>query len=57
MTGVHVSRVYRWTYGKDRGGTDGMIPAKHQRQLLQEARNRDINLTPDDFFDLPTEAA
>lgn len=50
MCGVHVSRVYRWTYPIDRGGTGGIIPAKHQGKLLEEARRRDLPLKPEHFF-------
>lgn len=56
MTGASVSRVFRWTYPKDRGGTDGIIPARHQRTLLNEATKRGIDLRPEDFF-APREAA
>jgi hypothetical protein len=52
MVGVDVSRVYRWTYPKERGGTDGLIPAQHQQTLLREARKRGIPLEPNDFFDI-----
>jgi hypothetical protein len=50
MIHVDVSRVYRWTYPRDRGGSDGTIPAKHQTKLLAEATNRGIDLSPADFF-------
>lgn len=52
MVGVHVSRVYRWTYDRSRGGTGGRIPAARQQQLLREARRRRIHLRPEHFFDL-----
>jgi hypothetical protein len=50
ILGVDVSRVYRWTYPEDRGGTGGLIPQKHQSKLLAEARSLGIGLTPADFF-------
>lgn len=53
MVGVHVSRVHRWTYPKQRGGTDGLIPTQQQQALLDAARERGIDLTPEDFFDAP----
>jgi hypothetical protein len=53
MLQVDVSRVYRWTYPRDRGGSDGVIPAKHQMRLLAEAGSRGITLSPNDFFDVP----
>ena len=51
MLGLHVTQPYRWTYPKCRGGTDGIIPAKHQQKLLVAAVDRGIELRPDDFFD------
>lgn len=53
MCGVDVSRVHRWKYPPERGGSGGIIPAPHQITLLREARARGIPLTPADFF--PTE--
>jgi hypothetical protein len=50
MLGVDISRVYRFTYPKERGGTDGHIPSKHQGRLLEEARKRGLKLRPADFF-------
>ena len=50
MAGVHISRVHRWTYPKERGGTDGRIPSKHQQPLLDSARAQGIDLSPEDFF-------
>jgi hypothetical protein len=51
MTGVHVSRVHRWTYPKARGGTGGLIPAQHQQVILAEAKRLGIALQPSDFFE------
>lgn len=51
ILGVDVSRVYRWTYPKSRGGTGGLIPAKHQSDLLIAARAKGLSLKPSDFFD------
>lgn len=50
LAGVHISRVFRWTYPKARGGTGGLVPAQHQQRLLDQARARGIALEPDDFF-------
>ena len=52
MAGVDVTRVYRWTYSRDRGGTGGIIPTKHHQQLLRVARERGVDLEPADFFDI-----
>lgn len=54
ILGSDVSRVYRFTYPRVRGGTNGLIPAKHQHRLLAAARERGFALSPDDFFaDIP----
>lgn len=50
VLGLDLSRVYRFTYPKARGGSDGVIPAKHQRALLDAASVKDIDLRPEDFF-------
>lgn len=53
ITGVHSSRVHRWTYPKERGGTGGTIPSQHQQVLLDGALARGLGLRPSDFFELP----
>jgi hypothetical protein len=50
MTGRDLSRVHRWTYPKDKGGTDGLIPTDAAQELMREARKRGIPLTPEHFF-------
>lgn len=52
LCGVDVTRVYRWTYPAAKGGTGGLVPARHQAKLLKEARERDIPLEPSDFFEV-----
>ena len=47
---VDASRPLRWTYPKERGGTGGFIPAKHQTALLEMAQANRIDLSPADFF-------
>ncbi len=47
---INVSRVYRWTYSPDKGGTGGTIPQKHQIPLMAAAKERGIALSPADFF-------
>lgn len=56
ITGIHRSRIWRWTYPKERGGTGGTIPSNHQQEILVRARERGIDLTPEDFFE-PLHAA
>ena len=58
MTGRSEIRVRRWTYEKDRGGTNGLIPSDVQPVLLLEARKAGIDLKPHHFFaSLPPLAA
>lgn len=51
--GLDLSAVYRFTYPRSRGGTDGVIPARHQATLLQKARENGVDLNPADFFVAP----
>lgn len=50
ITDKHVSRVYRWMYPKERGGTGGMIPQGDIPALIAYARANDIQISADDFF-------
>lgn len=50
ITGKHVSRVYRWMYSKERGGTGGLIPQSDAPVLLNYARENKIALSADEFF-------
>lgn len=54
LTGKHVSRVYRWMYPRDRGGTGGVIPASYAPRLLRYAKANGIDLSAEEFF--PAEA-
>jgi hypothetical protein len=47
VLGIDVSRVYRFTYEPERGGTGGLIPTKHQHTLLEKFPK----LKPADFFE------
>jgi hypothetical protein len=49
-TGVNRVVAYRWMRSRDMGGTDGFIPSKYHRDLLEYARRNNLPLTPDDFF-------
>lgn len=51
LTGKHVSRVYRWMYPKERGGTGGLIPQPDALTLMVFARANGIDLKPSDFFE------
>ena len=47
--GVHKSRVHRWTYPRDRGGTGGVIPQRHFGKLMDMAQKRGVDLQADDL--------
>jgi hypothetical protein len=53
ITGKHISRVYRWTYPKGRGGTGGYIPQPEAEKLLAHAKANRIRLSAADFFAAP----
>lgn len=50
MLGMSVTGVYKWTYPKEVGGVNGLIPAKRQLELMIAAKQRGIILTAEDFF-------
>jgi len=50
---VHRSRVNRWLLSKDRGGTGGRVPTKHQQALLDWAKANQKPLEPAHFFSRP----
>ena len=52
IVGTERNAVYKWTYPKERGGSDGLIPSKYHGLLLKAARDRKLKLKPKDFFDL-----
>ena len=53
ITGAKLSAVYRWTYPRSRGGRGGVIPRGPQAKLIEAARAGLVNLTAEDFVDLP----
>jgi len=50
VTGKHVSRVYRWMYPKEKGGTGGLIPQTDAPAILAYAKSKRIPLKEKDFF-------
>lgn len=50
ITGRDVSRVYRWTYPRERGGSGGIIPHGEATKLLAWARETGASLSAADFF-------
>ena len=53
ITGKHVSRVYRWMYPRERGGTGGLIPTPDARIILEYAGENDVPLEAAEFFAFP----
>lgn len=56
LLNLDVSSVHKWKYPTERGGTGGLVPANRQQELLEKARRAGIELDPEDFFELHTEA-
>ena len=56
ITGKHVSRIYRWMYPAEKGGTGGVVPHADARKLLEHAKNASIDLRAEDFFASPNMA-
>lgn len=44
------SVIYRWTYPRTKGGTDGRIPSQAVDDVKAAARLEGVLLTPEDFF-------
>jgi hypothetical protein len=49
-TGRNETRVRRWTYPRERGGTGGLIPAECQQLLMEAARVKGWPLKAAHFF-------
>lgn len=49
--------VLRWTHPREKGGTGGLIPSKHQAPLISAAERHGKRIEPQDFFAKPTEKA
>ena len=50
VTGTAYTAPYRWQASRQKGGTDGLIPQRHHRKLLDYARARGIALTAEEFL-------
>ena len=50
ICGVDLAYVYRWTYPKERRGTNGLIPVRFHKPLISGAKEMGIDLVPNDFF-------
>jgi hypothetical protein len=54
--GLDRSAVHRWALPKSRGGSDGLIPARHHRRVLELASAEGIALTAADLVGAPRPA-
>lgn len=52
LLGCEDSTVYRWTYPRANGGSDGMVPPKALRKILELASKQvpPIVITPTDLY-------
>ena len=57
VVGVHRTRVSNWQRSRAAGGTDGLVPQKHHAALLAFARDKGIELKPEEFVQRPSEPA
>ncbi len=57
ITDTSYTAPYRWQAPIDKGGTGGRIPARHIPKLIEAARERNLELTADDFFAEPSEVS
>ena len=48
LTGRDKSRVHRWGYPKEKGGSNGLIPSDVANDLLRNAAH--LGLKPEHFF-------
>ena len=50
ICGVDQSRVYRWMYGVEYGGTGGAIPQRHHMVIMAASKQRKISLSPGELL-------
>ena len=47
---IHPANIYKWTWDKARGGTDGLIPSRSMPEVMRGARLAGILLTAEDLY-------
>jgi hypothetical protein len=55
IIGAHRTSVNNWRRPRTAGGTNGLVPQRYHRKLLDEARRAGIALAAEEF--LPRESA
>ncbi|MCA1458046.1 hypothetical protein I6F35_33475 [Bradyrhizobium sp. BRP22] len=53
--GIHRTRASNWQRPRAKGGTDGVIPQRYHRQLLDYAASVKVELSADDFLPARTQ--
>ncbi len=48
--GTALTAPYRWQYPRAKGGTNGVIPQRHHRALIEFAKANAIALSAEDFL-------
>jgi len=51
-TGIDKTAIYRWTYPKDKHGSNGRIPSSQQSKILKAAKSLGIKLKPEQLVDV-----
>ena len=49
--------VYKWKWSKAKGGTGGLIPTECAQKLMSAAGRGEVNLVPEDFFEITGDGA
>lgn len=52
LTGRAAPSIHKWRHTKEKGGTGGLVPTEAQDLLMKAAQRGEVDLLPEDFFDL-----
>lgn len=47
---IDITRIYRWTYPRSRGGTGGLIPSQQIPHILKAARLQGVLIVAEDLY-------
>jgi len=51
-TGIEATTIYRWSYPKEKRGSEGRVPARYHAQIWDAAKRLGIKLKKSDFVNL-----
>ena len=51
ICGCSISWVHKWTYPKSKSGRGGIVPHDDAEKLLAASKEREFQLTAQDFFE------